>query len=1588
MRSRPLIIGLIAALCAMIGITVLPPSAYADPLPEYLGYGWGHETGDGSGLLRTAPAALSLPGGASFAAVSGGTHSSLALGSDGQVYGWGDNSYGGLGDATGLPHHTPVAIPLPGGVSAVAVAAGNESSYAIGDDGHLYAWGYNSQGDLGDGTTTDRSTPGVVPLPAGVRAVAVTASGAHTAFAIGDDGHLYGWGFNTSGQVGDGSTMNRTTPVPVTLPGGVAVKKVSAANDATAALGTDGHIYTWGLNFNGILGNGTGETFYTPHRISLPDDIGATDIAMNFIAGFAVGSDAHVYGWGSNGYRQLGNDRPGNFFAQSPVPVDLPGGALAAAVSTGESNTHAIGVDGSLYGWGENSGGLVGDGTTTQRTSAVRVPLPDDAAVAAVSDGSFATLAVASVQPRPPRFVSVAPDLVVPAGAHFTSTFLATGHPAPVMSLAAGAPSWLSVDAHSGVVSGTVPAGVTGFTFAVTAVNSLGSVTTLPSTVAVGQTVAVTGHVTADGGPVADAAVEACGGGICTTATTDAAGAYSVGALAGASIRLTAAPPPAQGRFPRTLGPLTVPPLGLSGQHISLHDLYPIADGVAFPDLPTNPTAQPWINWSRPTTVSVQGCAHGVAIAAVVGADTSSQLAFTPTMLTESPAGSGTYTGVLPALYPMHGAARIRSRVICLPDEALEPSTGPATGGGAVTLGGTGFTGATAVRFGGTPASFSVADDSLIQATAPAGTGTVSVTVTPAGGGTDIVVGNYTYEAVTAVSPASGAGAGGTVVTITGTGLANTTGVTFGGVPADYTQLDAEHVQAVSPPGSGTQDIQVETLAGRTPVTAGDRFAYTGGGATALSGRRPALTAVTRPAGKAPAVTSAATRAVVRATALPPPLTPGDNLVKYGRGAVFLLAGKIIDMISQAKLDAVKRDLAANNNCETRLAVKKAETEQSYDTVTKLAAAGLSAVIYTAVTATLVAGPLALLAIAALIAAVVFGVGKGIANAIADFVAEALAEKCKGTVTPADSNLFIDPSGTVQDTNGNPVAGASVTLLRASEQTGPFTAVPAGDPGIQPGTNPQTTAADGVFHWDVLSGFYEIRAAAPGCTDPADPANASVTIGPFAVPPPRVGLSIVLACAGEPPAAVPAVTALSSGTGTTAGGDTVTVTGTGFTPAATVAFGGTPAASVTYLSPQLLSVVTPAGSGPVDITVHTAGGTSPTGDADRYFFGTAPVVAGLSSSQGIATGGVPLTVTGSGFTGTTAVTFGGQPATGLAVVSDTELHVTVPPGVPGTVDVTVTNPAGSSAPTAADRYAYTGSAPVFTSGSSAAFTAGTGGSFTPTASGTPTPAVTVTGTLPSGVTFTGGVLTVGPSAVAGTAHFTFVAANGVGGQVAQPFTLTVNPAPTGTAPSIDTKVTGTGMNVATAKITPTVAGELLVAYVAADGPSANNQPQSATVTSNRGITWTLVRRTNTQHGTAEIWTARAPATLNQITVTSTLGRTVYNQQVTVVAYTNAGGVGASAGANATTGAPTVGLTTTAAKSWVFAVGNDWDRSVNRTPAAGQTIQAQGTDSAGDTYWVQSTAAATAAAGTVVTIGDTAPADDRWNLSAVEILGLP
>ena len=208
--------------------------------------------------------------------------------------------------------------------------------------------------------------------------------------------------------------------------------------------------------------------------------------------------------------------------------------------------------------------------------------------------------------------------------------------------------------------------------------------------------------------------------------------------------------------------------------------------------------------------------------------------------------------------------------------------------------------------------------------------------------------------------------------------------------------------------------------------------------------------------------------------------------------------------------------------------------------------------------------------------------------------------------------------------------------------------------------------------------------------------------------------------------------------------------------------------------------------------------------------------------------------------------------------------------------------------------------------------------------------------------------------------------------------------------SVSTGRSTKATTIASPAFTTTAGNELILAFVAMDDANANGI--TVTGVSGAGLTWTLVRRTNTSRGGSEIWRAFAPSVLTGVTATATLSQNIA-AAITIVTFkgvdttgTNgSGAIGATASGSAASGGPTASLTTTRAGSLVIGVGNDWDSDTSRTLGPNQTLVSQFLATVGDTFWVQRTSTTITAAGTVVTINDTAPTGDQYNLTICEVL---
>ena len=337
-------------------------------------YCWGlnnhGQLGDGTTTNRSSAVAVKEPAGVTLTNVSAGFNYTCAVGSDTRVYCWGDNFFGELGDGTNTSRSSPVPVAAAGGVILTQVSAGGGHTCAVGSDTKVYCWGNNSVGQLGDGTTTNQSSPVPVAAPAGVTLTHVSAGGVHTC-AIGSDTKVHCWGGNSLGQVGDGTTTDRSGPVPVAAPAGVTLTQLSAGSGHTCAIGSDTKVYCWGGNNDGRLGDGTTTNRSSPVPVVAPAGVSLTQVSAGGNQTCALGSDARAYCWGLNNGGQLGDGTTTR--RSTPTAVAAPAGVTLTQVSAGFEHTCAVGSDKHAYCWGFNNAGQLGDGTTTNRSSPVGV---------------------------------------------------------------------------------------------------------------------------------------------------------------------------------------------------------------------------------------------------------------------------------------------------------------------------------------------------------------------------------------------------------------------------------------------------------------------------------------------------------------------------------------------------------------------------------------------------------------------------------------------------------------------------------------------------------------------------------------------------------------------------------------------------------------------------------------------------------------------------------------------------------------------------------------------------------------------------------------------------------------------------------------------------------------------------------------------------------------------------------------------------------------------------------------------------------------------------------------------------------------
>ena len=267
----------------------------------------------------------------------------------------GYNNVGQLGDGTKVASvTTPVQVAFPSGTHIVAIGEARDDGYAIDSNGNAWAWGENEHGSLCIGSTKKETTP--VKVPGITGAVSVQGGAGHVLWLLAN-GTVEACGRNAYGILGDGTTTDSFKPVNVS--GLTNITEISAGDSSSGAVDTSGNVYMWGSNSHGQLGIGSSSVSQelVPTPVSLPTAVkelyvGGSSDATNGSA-IALLSDNSVYSWGSNTTGQLGN---GNTTTEySPVQVNVPAGTTFTQVAMGGDTAYGLDSSGNLWAWG--SGG-------------------------------------------------------------------------------------------------------------------------------------------------------------------------------------------------------------------------------------------------------------------------------------------------------------------------------------------------------------------------------------------------------------------------------------------------------------------------------------------------------------------------------------------------------------------------------------------------------------------------------------------------------------------------------------------------------------------------------------------------------------------------------------------------------------------------------------------------------------------------------------------------------------------------------------------------------------------------------------------------------------------------------------------------------------------------------------------------------------------------------------------------------------------------------------------------------------------------------------------------------------------------------
>jgi len=338
-------------------------------------WAWGRnnsgQLGDGTNNDALVPIRIGTD--TDWSMVAAGHSHSVAIKTDGSLWAWGANNYGQLGNGTASNSLVPVRIGTEN--NWAKVSAGSAHTVAIKTDGSLWAWGQNSYGQLGDGTTSTRYSP--VRIGTDNDWVAVACGWFHT-LALKSDGTLWSWGYNSYGQLGRQSTSQNFC-IPVQIGTETNWNKIAAGWYHSVAIKTSGLLYSWGANDYGQLGKGDTQPRSTPETVN--GDTNWQLVEAGWAHTLAIKTDGTLWAWGNNTYGQLGVSDEVNSETMNKKPnrVGLENNWVAIAAGGQHSlGLRYDGTNGTLWSWGSNAYGQLGDGTKTSHSTPQQVGVATD----------------------------------------------------------------------------------------------------------------------------------------------------------------------------------------------------------------------------------------------------------------------------------------------------------------------------------------------------------------------------------------------------------------------------------------------------------------------------------------------------------------------------------------------------------------------------------------------------------------------------------------------------------------------------------------------------------------------------------------------------------------------------------------------------------------------------------------------------------------------------------------------------------------------------------------------------------------------------------------------------------------------------------------------------------------------------------------------------------------------------------------------------------------------------------------------------------------------------------------------------------